>query len=398
MWAPLKMIQGKSFLFILMLNLFIVMTAIGLVIPILPFYVKEFGANAQTLGLLVAAYSIMQFLSAPFWGKWSDQLGRKPVLVIGMLGFCAAEMLFALATSLWMLFASRIVAGLFGTAVMPAAMAYVGDVTSKEERTKGMAMISAAMGLGIVVGPALGGWLVNWGIRIPFFIAAFSALVAAGFTFFILKESLTKEEIRRNRYQKATKLSKQIMKAAQSCMGPLFTFLFIMSFGLANFQAIFSFYAMEQLQFSPAEIGWLFLWIGLVGVLMQLFALNRLVKRFGQATVVTGSFIIGGCAFLLLIKVQALSGILLATFFFSVSNALLRPALNTLVSRMTNEKQGETMGLSNGAVSLGNVVGPIIASQAYHYISYAPFLIGSIVMFIMPFFVLRWKRKYVRRE
>ena len=393
MQAPLK--KGKTFLFILMFNLFIVMTAIGLVIPILPFYVKEFGANAQSLGGLVAAYSIMQFLSAPFWGKWSDQFGRKPILVIGMLGFCAAELLFAYASSIWMLFASRVIAGLFGTAVMPASMAYVGDVTGKEERTKGMGWISAAMGLGIVVGPAFGGWLVNWGIRVPFFIAAGSAFMAAVFTLFALKESLTKEELKRNRSQKGMRLSRQLVAAAKSCIGPLFIFLLIMSFGLANFQAIFSFYAMEQLHFSPTEIGWVFLWIGLVGVVMQIFALDRLVRKFGQAKVVTGSFLIGGVAFLLLIKMQTFVGVLVATFFFSISNALLRPALNTLVSRMTKENQGETMGLSNGAVSLGNVIGPIVASQTYTYVSYGPFFIGSIVMFTMPFFVLRWKRKYV---
>ncbi len=387
-----------SFLFLLMLNLWIVMTAIGLVVPILPFYVKSFGASAESLGLLVASYSIMQFLSASFWGRWSDRYGRKPILVIGMMGFCLAEFLFAFAHSLWMLFLSRIVAGLFGTAVMPAAMAYVGDVTTHEERAKGMGLISAAMGLGIVIGPALGGWLSHWGIRVPFFTAGFSALAAVFLTLFFLRESLTKQEIAYNRAQKGRSFFVQICAAAKSCMGPLFIFLLIMSFGLANFQSIFSFYAMDRLHFSAAQIGWIFLWIGLIGVLLQIFALDRLVKRFGQATIVTVSFCIGGVAFLLLIFFHSLWMIVVATGLFSVSNALLRPALNTLVSRMTKEKQGETMGLSNGAVSLGNVIGPIVATQSYNQAFFMPFVIGSIVMFTMPYFVLRWKRKYVIRS
>ena len=385
----------STFLFLLMLNLFIVMTAIGLVVPILPFYVKSFGASAKTLGLLVASYSIMQFVSAPFWGRWSDIYGRKPILVIGMIGFCGAEFLFAFAHSIWMLFASRFVAGLFGTAVMPAAMAYVGDVTADEERIKGMGFISAAMGLGIVVGPAIGGWLSHWGIRVPFFVAGFAAFAAAIFTFFLLKESLTKEEIIRNRNQKMPKLIHQIQVSAKSCIGPLFIFLLIMSFGLANFQSIFSFYAMEQLHFSATSIGWIFLWIGLVGVLIQIFVLDRLVKKFGQSVVVTSAFFVGGLAFLLLSFFHSLWLVVIATGLFSVSNALLRPALNTLVSRMTSQKQGETMGLSNGAVSLGNVLGPIVASQTYTKVAYGPFIIGSIVMFTMPYFVLRWKKKYV---
>lgn len=386
----------RASLFLLMLNLFIVMTAIGLVIPILSFYVKSFGASAQTLGWLVASYSIMQFLSAPFWGRWSDIYGRKPILVVGMIGFCGAEFLFAFANSIWMLFASRFVAGLFGTAIMPAAMAYVGDVTADEERTKGMGFISASMGLGIVVGPAVGGWLSNWGIRVPFFVAGFAALGAAIFTFFLLKESLTKEEIRNNRKQETPKFIHQIRAAAKSCIGPLFIFLLIMSFGLANFQSIFSFYAMEQLNLSATSIGWIFLWIGLVGVLVQIFSLERLIKKFGQSVVVTSAFLIGGVAFLFLTFFYSLWVVVIATGLFSVSNALLRPALNTLVSRMTKQKQGETMGLSNGAVSLGNVLGPIVASQTYTKVAYGPFIIGSIVMFTMPYFVLRWKKKYVK--
>jgi len=156
----------------LFFTILIVMMGFGIILPILPFLIEQFGASGKAMGLLMASYAAAQFIFSPIWGKISDRFGRKPILVIGIFGFGMAMLFFGLATELWMLFAARILAGVLSSATMPTAMAYIGDSTSTEDRGKGMGILGAAMGLGMVIGPGLGGWLSSDSYSLPFFISA----------------------------------------------------------------------------------------------------------------------------------------------------------------------------------------------------------------------------------
>lgn len=156
---------------VLFMILFLAMMGFGIIISILPFLVTDLGGTPTMLGLFMASYSLMQFLFAPLWGRTSDRIGRRPIILLGLGGFAITFLLFGLATKLWMLFVIRILTGIISSAMLPTAMAYIADITEGDERSKGMGLMGAAMGLGMIFGPAIGGWLGHNGFVLPFFAA-----------------------------------------------------------------------------------------------------------------------------------------------------------------------------------------------------------------------------------
>ncbi|MDX8361239.1 MULTISPECIES: MFS transporter [Bacillaceae] len=370
-------------LLLLSINLFIIMVGIGLVIPILPFYVEAFNANARVLGMLVAVFAFMQFLFAPLWGRLSDKIGRKPLITIGLFGFAVAEFIFAYATGLWMLFLSRILAGTFGSALMPTAMAYVSDVTSEDKRGQGMGILGAAMGLGIVVGPGIGGWLAEFDLSYPFLFAGIAATIAGVVSMLILPESYTKDMRAQTQTQeKSSNHFELLAKALVSPVGFLLVLVFIMSFGLANFQSIFGYYSMERYQYSPSEVGTIILIVGLIGTIAQGVIVGKLVNRFGDERVVTGSLLLSAIGFVIMTFAKSYSMVILTTSIFFLGNSILRPALNSLISKLAGNKQGMVMGLNNSFLSLGNVAGPLIAGNLFEANIHLPYFFGALIMVI----------------
>ncbi|MFY0760303.1 MFS transporter [Metabacillus dongyingensis] len=369
-------------LFLLSFNLFIIMVGIGLVIPILPFYVEKFGADAATLGFLVAVFALMQFFFAPIWGRLSDRIGRKPLITLGLFGFALAEFIFAFATDLWMLFLSRIIAGIFGAAIMPSAMAYVSDVTTPEKRGQGMGYLGAAMGLGIVVGPGIGGWLSEFSLSFPFLFAGIAASLAGIVSIFVLPESLSKEAMQKTAAENEKRENQFILikKALQSPVGFLLILVFMMSFALTIFQAIFGFYTLERFGYGPQEVGLIILITGIVGTITQGAAVGRLVAKFGDERVVTSALLLSAFGFVIMTFADSFATVLLTTSVFFLGNSILRPSLNTFISKLAGSKQGMVMGLNNSFMSLGNVAGPILAGYVFEYQINLPYYIGAAVM------------------
>lgn len=368
-------------LVLLSFNLFIVMLGIGLVIPVLPFYIEEFQANAQTLGLLVAVFAFMQFLFAPIWGRLSDKIGRKPLITIGLFGFAAAEFIFAYAVGLWMLFLSRMLAGIFGSAIMPTAMAYVSDVTTPEKRGQGMGILGASMGFGIVVGPAVGGSLAEIDLAYPFIFAGIAATIAGIVSIFVLPESHSKEK-RTVQTGKRVPQWRQMKNALQSPVGFLLILVFIMSFGLANFQAIFSYYALERFGYGTRDVGTILLITGVVGIIVQGVGVGRLTQKFGEAKVVSLALLISSIGFVIMTWANSFLWVIITTSFFFIGNSLLRPSLNSYISKLAGDQQGAMMGLNNSFLSLGNVIGPIIAGTIFEWNIHSPYILGAIIMFV----------------
>jgi MFS transporter, DHA1 family, multidrug resistance protein len=386
---------NRGALLLLSMNLFIIMVGIGLVIPILPYYVEKFGANAQVLGALVAVYSFMQFIFAPIWGKWSDRIGRKPLITIGLFGFAIAEFLFAFALDVWMLFISRIVAGLFGSALMPTAMAYVSDVTSEEKRGQGMGVLGAAMGLGFVIGPGVGGFLAEWDLSVPFIVAGIAGGIAGVVSFFVLPESYPKEkrsggDCHHSMRQGQLTLIRQALK---SSVGLLFILVFFMSFGLANFQSIFGYYTYTRYGFGPKDVGLVILVIGLIGTVIQGVGVGKLTQRFGEEKVVKGSFLLSAFGFLLMIMAIDFFTVLVTTSIFYVGNAFLRPSLNAYISKKAGQQQGFVMGLNNSFMSLGNVIGPLLAGTLFEWNIHIPYVFGALIMLVGFGSLLLWRKK-----
>ncbi len=182
--------QRKN-LYILAFSLVVVMLGFGIVIPIMPFYVEQLGAGGTELGLLVASYAIMRLICGPLWGSLSDRIGRKPVLMVGVFGYGVTMILFGLATKLWMLFLFRILSGILSSATSPTTMAYIGDSTPENERSQGMGALGAAVGVGTIFGPGLGGLLAGKNLAAPFFIAGGMSFCALLLIWLFLPESLT---------------------------------------------------------------------------------------------------------------------------------------------------------------------------------------------------------------
>jgi MFS transporter, DHA1 family, multidrug resistance protein len=374
--------KNKGPLALLSFNLFIIMVGIGLVIPILPFYVEKFNADAQVLGALVAVFAFMQFLFAPVWGRLSDRIGRKPLITVGLIGFAIAEFIFAFASGLWMLFLSRILAGIFGSALMPTAMAYVSDVTEPEKRGQGMGILGAAMGMGIVIGPGIGGWLAEYDLSYPFLFAGVAASIAAIVSILILPESYTKEMREEQEQEEKENQFLLMKKALSSPVGFLLILVFIMSFGLANFQSIFSYYALERYGYGPQEVGFIILIIGLIGTVVQGFGVGKMTKWFGDQKVVTISLLISAFGFVIMTLASNMTWVLITTAVFFIGNSMLRPSLNSLISKLAGKRQGMVMGLNNSFLSLGNVAGPLLAGTLFEWNIHIPYLFGAFVMIV----------------
>ena len=371
---------------ILFLTLAVIMLGYGMIIPIAPFYVKHLGAGGRQLGLLIACYALMQFIFAPIWGGVSDRIGRKPVLMLGVLGNGLSMLFFGLATRLWMLFAARSLAGMLSSATLPTAMAYIGDCTTKEERGGGMGKMAAASGLGVILGPGLGGWLATRSLSMPFFVAAGLSLLSLLLVCF-LPESLPVES--HDRPETAARI-RELWRALRSPIGILLFLAFLVSFGLTNFEGIFGLYALEKFHYGPGRVGTILMIIGLVTTIAQAVLTGPLTKRWGETAVIKVSLLASSGAFLVLLSADTYSTILLTTGFFILSKTLLRPAVTSLTSQYVTHGQGVAMGLNSSFSSLGLIVGPIWAGFAFDLYFDYPYLSGAAIMFVGFLKSLAW--------
>lgn len=378
-------------LLILFATLVIMMLGFGMIIPILPFYITTFGAAGRDLGLLMAIYGLMQLIFAPFWGSLSDQIGRKPILLLGIFGNVVSQLLMGVATQLWVLFAARALAGILSSATFPTAMAFISDSTAEEDRGKGMGAIGAAMGLGMILGPGLGGWLAKGNLSWPFFVAAGLSAVVFGLVYFILPESLAPEK----RVQKQGRFKgPQFKQMWQSLFGPLgfLMFLsFLLSFGLAGFESIFGLYSAQRYGYGPDQVGTVMVFIGVASVLAQGGLIGPLIKKLGESRVIQMALLISGVGFFLLLTAGNFGQVLVTTSVFSLGNAFLSPSVAALISRRGGgAEQGMSLGLHNSFLSLGRVAGPIFAGFLFDINLALPYISGGIVMLLGLLSALIW--------
>ncbi len=375
---------------ILSFTLVVVMLGFGMVIPIFPFYIEQLGAGGAELGLLVATAALLEFVFAPVWGSVSDRIGRKPVLMLGMIGYGLSSLLMGFSTELWMLFASRAFSGILSSATLTTALAYVGDSTSEEERGGGMGTLGAMMALGIIVGPGFGGWLAGDSLSTPFFIAAGMSLVSLLLILLFLPESLPAEARRQAEGKVSTVQFGELWRALLSPIGVLLFMVTLFSFALTNFEAVFGLYALEKFGYGPERVGTILMVIAVVSTVGKGALTGPATRRWGEATVIKASALAGSVGFAVLLLANTYTTILLATGFFILSKTLLRPAAFSLISKRTTTGQGVVMGLSNSFMSLGRIVGPIWAGLLFDANVNYPYLSGSAIMFIGFLISLAW--------
>jgi len=381
---------------ILFLALVVIMLGYGMVIPIMPFYIEWLGASGTELGLLMASYSLLQLIFAPVWGGISDRIGRKPVMMIGLLGDTIAMLLFGFSTKLWMLFAARSLTGLLSSATLPTTMAYVSDSTTEEERGSGMGNLGAAMGLGMILGPGVGGWLAGDSLSTPFFFAAGLSFLTLILVWLFVPESLPPEKRELvSRSKKKDPVLKHVREAIKSPIFVLLFMMFLLSFGLTNFEAIFGLYALDKFGYRPQQVGTILTVIAVVSTLGKALMTGPAVKRFGEAFIIKISLIASSVAFGVLLQADTYLTILLATAFFILAKTLLRPAVLSLTSKRAKSGQGAAMGLCNSFMSLGRIIGPIWAGLVYDVNINYPYMSGVVIMFLGFLVSLVWVKQKV---
>ncbi|MBD0371916.1 MAG: MFS transporter [Pyrinomonadaceae bacterium] len=358
--------MNRSPLLVIFVTVFIDLIGFGIVIPVLPYYVEgtRFHASPRVVGLLFASYSIMQLLFTPILGRWSDRYGRRPILLISLLGTAAGFLILGLATTVWMLFAGRIIDGISGGNIS-TAQAYVADVTTPENRAKGMGMIGAAFGLGFIFGPAIGGVLSRWGIEVPFLFAAGLAFANATLLYFVLPETVTKEHPARSSAATGrwTQLFEALKQQRLAFVLSIY-FLFIVAFSIMT--SSFALFTMFRFGYDAHDTGWLFGYVGVIGAIIQGGLIGRLVKRFGELQlVVAGALLFATSLFVIPLTGPhtGLITLLLVGALFAIGNALSTPSLTSLASKSVGRaEQGGVMGVTQSVASLARVVGPLIAS------------------------------------
>jgi len=327
------------------------------VIPVLPLYAEHYGASEAQVGLLLAVYSAMQFLFAPVLGQLSDRFGRRPVLLVSILGAAFGFVVMGFARSLPMLFVARLLAGITG-ANISTAQAYIADVTPPEQRSRGMGMIGAAFGLGFIFGPALGGVLSHISLGAPFFFAAALAACNATAVYFLLPESLPRE--RRGRGERRRPLW-QVAREPDSALARLLPTYFLSILAFAALTATYPLFANHRHGFDAVHTGYVFAWLGVVGAVLQGGLIGRLAARFGDRRLALVGLLVFAASLALLPLAVSVAGLVLASTLVAIGNGLVTPTLNALASRSARpEAQGHVLGAMASAGSLGRVFGPVL--------------------------------------
>jgi MFS transporter, DHA1 family, tetracycline resistance protein len=392
------MARQRSPLFVLYLTVFIDLMGFGIVIPILPLYAQDFQASPLAIGWLTGIYSGMQIIFTPILGRLSDRYGRRPVLLISIVGTAVGFALMGVAQSLTLLFVARIIAGITGGNIS-IPQAYIADVTAPDKRSHAMGMIGAAFGLGFTFGPLIGGVMSQISYGAPFFFAAALSVANAILIYLILPESLPREH-RAKPHEEAS--TAEVFRHGRGVMFALVvaTYFFLIA-GFAIMTTLFALFTARRFGYDAHANGYLFGFVGLVSVIVQGGLIGRLVKRFGEVALTRAGMVLTTISLALLPLSNNLTILLLVCAGLSVGSGIASPPLSGLASQMIERSwQGRALGVMQSAGSTGRLIGPLIGGwllmfdlqkPAAEY-GRTPFLVGAAICLIGALFAFCIKK------
>jgi DHA1 family tetracycline resistance protein-like MFS transporter len=377
--------QMRKPIIVIFITIFIDMLGFGIIIPILPVFTKELGAENYQVGLIAMSYPIMNFLFAPFWGSLSDSFGRRPIILGSVLITGLAYLLFGQTTNLWLLLLSRVLAGI-GSANLSVAQAYIADITTPQERAKSMGMIGAAFGLGFIIGPTIGGYLKSisgvGNMDAVGYAAAGLSLMNLILAYFLLPESLKskKEHIHFN-FKVISGVAVELRKPTIREL-LLINFIFITAFMIMQMSA--TLYWKEKIGLTEIEIGNMFAFIGLSTVIVQGGLVGRLVKKFGETPLLKygiGLFIIGIAMIPWATRETFLPIELTAFALIALANGCLTPSITSLLSKKADPHDvGQVLGVNQSFGSMARAVGMGLSGFIYGMEFHLPFMTGAVIM------------------
>jgi multidrug resistance protein len=396
-------LKNKSALSLIFLTVFIDLLGFGILIPILPsFAIKELGVDEAAIGVSIAIYSFVQFIFNPILGKYSDKHGRKPVIVLCLFINALGYIIFAFTNSYIILLVSRIVAGVGGSSIA-VAQAYIADVTTKENRSKGMGLIGSAFGLGFVFGPLIGGYLAEYGYMVTGLVAGGFSLIAFIVTMIMLPESLDKSktmvsepEIKKRKLLDVTAIRKVFHEPSRAIFISLF---FILIFSFANIYGTFALLGIQVYGFTDLQNGYLFGITGLVSAIVQGGLMGHIDKLMNKKNILKVSSLIISIGLGLIPYGGNFLGLALISGFLSIGTGMLQPTLLSFISEVTpDHEQGITLGVNQSLSALARVIGPLWGGFAFEFLGYQfPFLTGAVFMFAVFIFTLFYIPKKINK-
>ncbi|MFC5651611.1 MFS transporter [Paenibacillus solisilvae] len=376
-------------LLIVMAMLMTTFIGFGIIIPVLPELIKEASPGSVEFhtGLMLSIYSAVSFVISPLWGGLSDKIGRRPVILAGVLGFAASFLLFGIADgSLSIMYASRVLGGLFSGAVTSVIVAYVADITPPEQRTRGMGLVGMSIGLGFTIGPGVGGLLSLVSQNTPFFAAAALALITFLLAVTKLPESLPVDKRRQEGEVKPSRWS-----AFTGSVKYLYILALFVSLSLAGLEATLQLFGMKRFDVTPLQVGIMFLVCGLVGALIQGGVVRRRIRKGEEPKYIAIGLVISAIGFLLIVTAHSLWTATIYLAIFGIGNALIRPCVTSLITQKTTVGQGVASGLSSSMDSLGRIIGPMFGAFLFSIDLQLPYVAGGILSFAALLLLFRFK-------
>jgi len=386
-------------LWIIFFIIFVNFLGFGIILPLLPYYVESLGAGALAIGLLLSTYSLFQLLSAPILGELSDRFGRRPVLLFSLGGTVISFALMGFANTLFLLFLARIIDGASGGNIS-TAQAYIADITNKKSRTQGMGMMMAAISLGFILGPAIGGLLSVYGYSVPAFVAAAVALIAMILTYFFLPESF--RPVVRTAAQTAAARRKRIFRLkdfydalTHPNIGLFSTISFMMMLAFSLMQGTFALFTEHTLHFTAETNGLIFAYLGIVGVLVQILLLPKILKKIPENLVIIFSLTSMALSLFIIAFASSMSALIVAVTFLALGNGVSGPVIAGTISKPTpDDEQGNIAGMNQSVGSMARLTGPLIGTFLYSQLGVrSPYLIATGILLLTVLYTARKLKK-----
>ena len=356
----------RSPLFPIFLIVSVDVLGLTIILPLLPFYAEKFGATPTVVGLLVSTYAFCQLIAGPILGRMSDRAGRRPLLLVSQIGTFIGFLILAYAGSLWVVFLSRVIDGLTA-GNLSLAQAYISDVTKPEERAKSFGIIGIAFGMGFLIGPGISGFLSQFSYQLPIFAAAALSATSILATYFLLPDNApVSSEGEADRRLTVFDWRTYAAYFRRPELAPLLWQFLAFTFAFSLFISGFALFAERRYTwhgqpFGPKQVGYVYAFVGFLGIILQGGLIGRLVKSLGETKLVQGGFLLAAIGFALLGFTYSIPILLVVSAIATIGTGALRPALTSLITqKASRSEQGAVLGLNQSLMSISAIVAPFL--------------------------------------